>query len=110
MGAIVDTPRGGFKARYRDGHGRSRSKTFKRKGDARAFLASVETDKRRGDWFDERPGVWRFRSGAPSSWRAGCICGRRDELGMKATSAITFALSSGTCASQRSRPSTFKPG
>jgi len=43
-----------FRARYQGLDGGERSKTFRRKGDADAFLASVETSKRRGEWVDPR--------------------------------------------------------
>lgn len=47
---------GKFQSRYYDPSGKLRSKSFARKTDARAFLAAMETDKRRGDWTDPRLG------------------------------------------------------
>lgn len=52
--ASIREHRGKWQARYRDPSGRQRSKSFTRKSDARAFLAAVETDKRRGQWVDPR--------------------------------------------------------
>lgn len=43
---------GKYQARYYDPAGKLRSKSFARKTDARAFLAAMETDKRRGQWID----------------------------------------------------------
>lgn len=53
MGSIRRAPRTNrWEARYRDPYGAQRTATFDRKADALAYLASVETDKQRGDWFD----------------------------------------------------------
>ncbi len=53
MGSIRKAPHSGrWEARYRDPYGTQRSRTFDRKGDATAFLAATETDKRHGDWFE----------------------------------------------------------
>lgn len=60
MGSVDKTANGRHKARFRDPHGRSRSRTFDRKSDAVRFLASVETDMGRGEWIDHRDGQVRF--------------------------------------------------
>lgn len=53
MGSIRRAPRTNrWEARYRDPTGRQRTATFARKGDAVAFLAVTETDKRRGEWLE----------------------------------------------------------
>lgn len=53
MGSIRRSPRTGrWEARYRDPLGSQRTATFDRKADAVAYLASTETDKRRGEWFE----------------------------------------------------------
>jgi len=43
---------GNWQVRYRDPSGRERSKTFRRKVDANAFMVTVEADKIRGRWLD----------------------------------------------------------
>jgi integrase len=43
-----------YRARYRDPDGVQRSKSFRRKGDADAFLTSVGSSKLRGEWIDPR--------------------------------------------------------
>ena len=51
MGSIRRAPRTNrWEARYRDPYGAQRTATFDRKADAVAFLASAETDMRRGAW------------------------------------------------------------
>ena len=50
MSSIHREANGHWRARYRDRAGRSRSRTFVRKADARAFLDEVGTDLRRGTW------------------------------------------------------------
>ncbi len=56
MGSIRKSPRNSAKweARYRDIRGRQRTKTFESRASARAWLASTETDMRRGSWVDPR--------------------------------------------------------
>lgn len=54
--ASIRQHRGKWQARYYDPSGRQRTRAFARKSDARAFLAAVETDKRRGEWTDPRLG------------------------------------------------------
>ncbi len=56
MASVDTTEHGTYRVRYRDPLGRSRSRTFKRKGDAMRFVHEVETDKRRGDWIDPQLG------------------------------------------------------
>src|SRR6266487_3405406 len=50
----------GWQVRYRDPSGRSRGPVFRRKSDATAFAATVETDMRRGKWIDLALGKKRF--------------------------------------------------
>jgi hypothetical protein len=56
MGSIRRSPRNPdrWQARYRDPVGGERTKTFESKAAAKAFLAAVETDKKRGTWIDPR--------------------------------------------------------
>ena len=51
---------GKYVACYRDPLGRQRSKSFRTKGEAKGFLASVESSKQRGDWTDPRRGKVKF--------------------------------------------------
>jgi integrase len=60
VGSIRQTPSRTWEARYRDPRGRERSKTFKRKGDARRWLAKEEADKSRGAWIDPRAATVPF--------------------------------------------------
>src|SRR5947209_13159372 len=60
MGSIRKAPRTGrWEARYRDPNGGQRTRTFDRRTEAKAFLAALEADVRRGNWLDpalaERP-------------------------------------------------------
>lgn len=60
MGSIRKAPRTGrWEARYRDPTGIQRTRTFERRSEAGAFLATVETDMQRGDWVD--PALTRLR-------------------------------------------------
>jgi len=58
FGALRKLPSGRWQARYRDRTGllHSAPSTFLRKGDADAWLASVETDLKRGQWIDPKAG------------------------------------------------------
>jgi len=61
FGTIRRLPSGRFQARYWHlGDQVSAGTTFTTKTEARAWLASVETDLRRGDFVDPRSGVERF--------------------------------------------------
>lgn len=61
MASIDRLKDGKYRARYRDPAGGSRSKTFIRKADASAFLASMDVKKRHGDWVP--PELARVRFG-----------------------------------------------
>src|SRR2546421_10145894 len=50
--AIRQKPSGAWEARYYGPDGRRRGKTFRRKTDAAAFLATVKADLIRGTWTD----------------------------------------------------------
>ncbi len=52
MASIEDRGEGRFRVRYRGPDGRQRSRTFRRKTDARAFANTIEADKVRGQWID----------------------------------------------------------
>lgn len=60
MSSIVTLESGGYKARYRDHMGRSRSRTFALKKAASDFLKTVEADVLRGSYVDPRLGRIRF--------------------------------------------------
>lgn len=68
MGSIDRQPNGRWRARYRDGDGRSRSRTFDRKLDAQRFLDDASTDMRRGDWVDPRATRTTFGEWADRWW------------------------------------------
>jgi integrase len=52
--ASIDKRAGGYRVRYRDPAGGSRSRTFTRKVEADRFAREVEVDKKRGNWLDPR--------------------------------------------------------
>lgn len=54
MAHVRRTGAGTWQARYRAPDGRERARNFARKADAEAFLATIETDKLRGQWTDPR--------------------------------------------------------
>ena len=61
MGSVRRAPRTNrWEARYRDPAGRQRTATFDRKGDAQAFLATTEADRRRGAWRSPEAGRLTF--------------------------------------------------
>ncbi|HVM34539.1 MAG TPA: tyrosine-type recombinase/integrase [Actinomycetota bacterium] len=60
-----------YEARYLDPAGKLRSKSFARKSDAKAFLAAIETDKRRGNFVDPAHGRIPFER-----WALECFEGR----------------------------------
>jgi hypothetical protein len=68
VSSIHREPNGHWRARYRDRAGRSRSKTFTRKADARAFLDEVGTDLRRGTWVDPQLARIPFEEWADRWW------------------------------------------
>jgi hypothetical protein len=56
MSSINRTPLGRWRARYRDPGGRSRSRTFDTKVEARRFLDAATADMHRGQWVDPAAG------------------------------------------------------
>jgi hypothetical protein len=69
-GSVSKRPNGRWRARYRDPSKREHARDFRRKLDAERWLASVETAKTRGEWFD--PALGRLTFGKWSaSWLAG---------------------------------------
>lgn len=52
--AWIEKRSAGYRVRYRDPLGKSRSRTFQRKADADRFAREVEVDKDRGEWIDPR--------------------------------------------------------
>lgn len=70
FGTVRKLPSGRYQVRYFDAAGQRQTApvTFARKGDADAWLASVQTDLRRGDWID--PALRRITFGEwASDWR-----------------------------------------
>jgi integrase len=59
---------GNWQARWRDVAGRQRKRTFARKSDARAFVATVEADKLRGVYVDPGAGRLTLRAYAETRW------------------------------------------
>jgi integrase len=61
LGSVRKSPRNSarWEARYRDVHGRQRTKTFVSRADAKAWLSATETDMRRGSWIDPRKAAVR---------------------------------------------------
>lgn len=68
----IDQKNGRYRARWRDATGASRLKTFDRKADARAFLATVEADLQRGTYLPPQAGAQLVRSFA-DEWLAGAM-------------------------------------
>jgi hypothetical protein len=60
VSSIEKTEHGTYRVRYRTPDGRSRSKSFKRRADADAFAATVETSKLQGTYTDPSLGKTRF--------------------------------------------------
>jgi hypothetical protein len=65
VGHLRRAPSGNWRAAYRTPEGKERTKTFKTKREARAFLAQVEGDKTRGLYVD--PAAPSYGS---ASWRS----------------------------------------
>ncbi len=69
MGSVRKAPRSSrWEARWRSTAGRSRTKSFDTKSDARAYLATVETDLGRGTYVDPSGGRVRFDEWATRWW------------------------------------------
>jgi integrase len=68
LASIDKQPSGRYRARYRDLHGRSRSRTFSTKGEARRFLDRNSADMQRGDWVDPTMRRSRFDDWAATWW------------------------------------------
>ncbi len=60
MANIEKTEHGTYRVRFRTPDGRSRSKSFKRRVEADAFAATVETSKLQGTYTDPALGKTRF--------------------------------------------------
>ena len=67
FGAVDRRPTGSWRARYRAPDGQRHSQTFERKADAEAWLASQQTDQKRGAWVDPRAGRLTFEAYA-TAW------------------------------------------
>lgn len=72
MAAIRKTTNGTFEVRYYDSHGRRRGKTFKRREDAKRWMALNEAAKVRGEWIDPRDAATLF-AGVAEAWFAGTV-------------------------------------
>jgi site-specific recombinase XerC len=60
VASIDRTPQGRWKARYRDPLGRTRSRTFDTKAEARRFLDVLRAEMHRGEWVDPMAGRIRL--------------------------------------------------
>jgi integrase len=69
VGFVDKTPEGRYRAYYRDPAGKQRSKTFRVKRDAAAFLAEIETAKARGAYVSPAAGRALFADHA-ADWAA----------------------------------------
>ena len=68
MSSIHREPNGRWRARYRDRSGRSRSKNFARKADARVFLDQIGHDLHQGTWIDPKLARIPFEAWADRWW------------------------------------------
>jgi len=86
MGFIDKTPEGRYRAYFRDPSGKQRSKTFRTKKDANAFLAEVETAKARGSYVPPHAGRTLFDDHAArwmASWNTEATTTARDRSVMR---------------------------
>lgn len=85
MGSIRRSPRNPkrWEARYRDPVGRQRTRTFDRRGDAQAFLTSVEADLLRGAYRDPQLDKVLFETFA-TRWAEGLTRKAKTRQGYKA--------------------------
>lgn len=67
FGVVDRRPTGTWRARYRAPDGQRHSQTFDRKADAEAWLASQQTDQKRGAWINPRAGRLTFEEYA-TAW------------------------------------------
>jgi hypothetical protein len=70
VGHLRRAPSGNWRAAYRTPEGKERTRTFKTKREARAFLAQVEGDKTRGLYVDPAGAQLRLRELADRWWAA----------------------------------------
>jgi hypothetical protein len=70
VGHLRRAPSVNWRAAYRTPEGKERTKTFKTKREARAFLAQVEGDKTSGLYVDPAGSQLRFRELAERWWAA----------------------------------------
>src|SRR4051794_40481520 len=75
MGHIYKTKYGTYRVGWRDPKGDQRTKTFRTKKDASAFMAEIESALNRGSYIDPRAGKTKFGPYA-QRW----LSGRNDEL------------------------------
>ena len=86
MGFIDKTPEGRYRAYFRDPSAKQRSKTFRTKKDANAFLAEVATSKARGSYVAPHAGRALFADHAArwmESWNTEATTTARDRSVMR---------------------------
>ena len=79
----------GYQVRWRDPAGRQRTKSFKRKTDAKQFANRLEVETQRGTYVDPQLGKLLFADWPTSGCRRRSTCARRPGRATRATSAIT---------------------
>jgi integrase len=86
MGFVDKTPEGRYRAYFRDPAGKQRSKTFRTKRDASAFLAEIETAKTRGAYVSPHSGRVLFADHAAqwmATWNTEATTAARDHSVMR---------------------------
>ncbi|MCU1626089.1 MAG: hypothetical protein JWP64_1038 [Pseudonocardia sp.] len=86
MGFVDRTPEGRYRAYFRDPAGKQRSKTFRTKRDASAFLAEIETTKTRGTYVSPHAGRLAFGEHARrwmATWNTEITTAARDRSVME---------------------------
>jgi integrase len=86
MGFVDKTPEGRYRAYFRDPAGKQRSKTFRSKRDASAFLAEIETTKTRGTYVSPHAGRIAFGDHARrwmATWNTEITTAARDRSVME---------------------------
>jgi integrase len=86
VGFVDKTPEGRYRAYFRDPGGKQRSKTFRTKRDATAFLAEVENSKSRGTYVSPHAGRLLFGEHARrwmATWNTEATTAAKDRSIMK---------------------------
>jgi hypothetical protein len=109
MGFVDKTPEGRYRAYFRDPTGKQRSKTFRVKKEATAFLADIENSKVRGAYVSPHAGRALFADHAAqwmATWNTEITTVARDRAIMRTHVLPRWA----TCSSPRSTTSGCRRG